>query len=158
MKPTKIWSLVSYAFAAAIFAFVLAETLVARGFAVPVSPINLPIAIAAIGLTLAGLAVPMARYRTALKDPKKPAKRIAPIFAFRVLILAKASSLVASLFLGWHLGILVAQLTLPAVTANVTLTIVGLATSLFTAAVALVVENLFKIPPDVEEPTEGTPA
>jgi hypothetical protein len=47
---------------------------------------------------------------------------------------------------------------LPAVTANITFTIVGLIASLFTTAVALVVENLFKIPPDLEEPAEGTPA
>lgn len=158
MKPTKIWSLASYAFAAAIFAFVLAETLVARGFSVPVSPINMPVAIAAIGLVLAVLAIPMARYRAALKDPKKVAKRLAPHYAYRVVVLAKSSALGSSLFLGWHAGILVAQLTLPAVTANIAFTIAGLATSLFTTAVALVVENLFKIPPDVEEPTEGTPA
>jgi hypothetical protein len=158
MKPTKILSLASYAFASAIFAFVLAETLVMRGLSVPVSPINLPIAIAAIGLTLAALAIPMIRYRKALKDPKKRAKRLAPIYAFRVLILAKSSALAAALFFGWHLGILVAQLSLPAVTANITFTIVGLIASLFTTAVALVVENLFKIPPDLEEPAEGTPA
>lgn len=158
MKPTKLWSLASYAFAAGIFSFVLAETLVMRGFSIPVSPINLPIAIAAIGLFLALLAIPMARYRKALKDPKKPAKRLAPDYAFRVVILAKSSSLAATLFLGWHLGILAAQLTLPAVTANVAFTIVGLVASLFTTAVGLIVENLFKIPPDPKEPAEGSPA
>jgi hypothetical protein len=158
MKPTKIWSLASYAFASGIFAFVLAETLIVRGFSVPVSPINLPIAIAAIGLTLAILAIPMVRYRNALKDPKKRAKRLSPTYAFRVLILAKSSALAATLFFGWHIGILVAQLSLPAVTENIIFTIVGLVTSLFTTAAALVVENLFKIPPDPEEPTEGSPA
>lgn len=158
MKPTKIWSLASYAFAAAIFAFVLAQILVSRGFSVPVSPINLPITIAAIGLTLAALAIPMIRYRKALKDPKKRAKRLSPTYAFRVLILAKSSALAASLFFGWHGGILVAQLSLPAITSNISFTIIGLIASLFTTAVALVVENTFKIPPDPEEPAEGSPA
>jgi hypothetical protein len=152
MKPTKVWSLASYAFAAAIFAFVLAQILVSRGFSVPVSPINLPITIAAIGLTLAALAIPMIRYR------KKRAKRLSPTYAFRVLILAKSSALAASLFFGWHAGILVAQLSLPAITSNISFTIIGLITSLFTTAVALVVENTFKIPPDPEEPAEGSPA
>jgi hypothetical protein len=158
MKPTKIWSLASYAFAAAIFAFVLAETLVTRGFSVPVSPVNMPVAIAAIGLVLAALAIPMARYRSALKDPKKLAKRLAPHYAFRVVVLAKSSAIGSSLFFGWHAGILVAQLTLPAITASIAFTIAGLIASLFTTVVALVVENLFKIPPDIEEPTEGSPA
>jgi hypothetical protein len=158
VKPTKLWSLASYAFASAIFAFVLAEILVTRGFSVPLSPINLPIAIASVAVALGVLAIPMARYRKALKDPKKPAKRLAPTYAFRVVVLAKASALSATLFFGWHIGILVAQLTLPAITANIVYTIVGIATSVITVVVALVVENLFKIPPDIEEPTEGAAA
>jgi Protein of unknown function (DUF3180) len=158
MKPTKPWSLASYAIGAAIFSGVLSEVFVARGFAVPVSPINLPITVAAIGLALALMAIPMARYRSALKDPKKVAKRLNPHYAFRVVALAKASSVAGALFFGWHVGILVVQLTLPAVSANVVYTILGVVAALMTTAIALVVEYLFRIPPDIEEPTEGSPA
>ena len=48
MKPTKIWSLVSYAIGATVFGAVLSKTLVMRGFTVPVSPVNLPVTIASI--------------------------------------------------------------------------------------------------------------
>ena len=158
MKPTKVWSLISYAIGATIFAAVLSEVLVSRGRAVPVSPVNLPITIAAIGVALALLAIPMVRYRAALKDAKKPVKRLSSLYAVRVVALAKASSVAGSLFFGWHLGVLIVQLTLPAITSNFVFSIVGAVVSMFTTAVALVVENLFKIPPDIDETVEGTPA
>ncbi len=158
MKATNPWSLASYATGAAIFSGVLSEVFVSRGFAVPVSPINLPVTVAAIGLALALMAIPMARYRSALKDPKKLAKRVNPLYAFRVVSLAKASSVAGSLFFGWHVGVLVVQLTLPAISANVVFTIAGVVAALVTTGVALVVEYLFRIPPDIDEPTEGTPA
>lgn len=158
MKPTKIWSLVSYAIGATVFGAVLSETLVMRGFTVPVSPVNLPVTIASIAAALGLLAIPMARYRAALKDPKKPAKRVASLYAVRVVALAKASSLAGALFAGWHAGVLIVQLTLPAITSSVLFSILGLVASLVTTAVALIVENLFRVPPDSEEPVEGTPA
>lgn len=158
MKPTKLWSLSSYAIGAAIFGFVLAKTLVTRGFAVPVSPLNLPITLAAIGLTLGLLAIPMIRYRAALKDAKRQPKRVPSIYAFRVVILAKASAIAGALFLGWHTGILFVQVTAPNITDSVYLTLGGILASLFTIVVAVVVENLFRIPPDIDEPVAGNPA
>lgn len=158
MKPTKIWSLVSYSIGATVFAAVLSETLVMRGFTVPVSPVNLPVTIASVAIALGLLAIPMARYRAALKEPKKPAKRVAPLYAVRVVALAKASSLAGALFAGWHAGVLIVQLTLPAITGGVIFSVLGLAASLVTTAVALIVENLFRVPPDADEPVEGTPA
>lgn len=158
MKPTKVWTLVSYAIGAAIFGFVLTQILVMRGLAVPVSPVNLPVTIASIALALAIFAIPMARYRAALKDPKRVAKRLAPLYAVRVVALAKASSIAGSMFLGWHAGVLITQLSLPAVSDNVLFTILGLLASLITTVVALVVENMFRVPPDLDEPAEGTPA
>ena len=158
MKPTKIWSLISYAIAAAIFAGVLAKTLTTRGFAVPVSPINLPITLTGIGLALGLLAIPMVRYRNALKSPTKRVKRVGALYAYRVVVFAKSGGIVGSIFLGWHLGILLIQLTAPAVAGNVVYSILGVVGSVICAVVAVVVEYLFRIPPDIDPPAEGTPA
>lgn len=158
MKVTRIWSLASYAFGAAIFGFILSEILVSRGFAVPTSPLNLPITLATIGIGILLAAIPMIRYRQQLRAAKGPVKRVPAIYAFRVLILAKASAIAGSLFLGWHAGVLVAQVTLPNITSTVLFTAGGVLASLFTVVVAVVVEHLFRIPPDSDEPMEGTPA
>ena len=158
MKPTKLWSLATYAIGAAVFGLVLSRTLVNRGFAVPVSPVNLPITLAAIGVVILLMAIPMIRYRAALKEAKRQPKRVPSIYAFRVVILAKASAIAGSLFLGWHAGVLLAQVTLPNITDSVLFTAGGVIASLFTTVVAVIVEHLFRIPPDVDEPLEGTPA
>jgi hypothetical protein len=158
MKPTKIWSLVSYLISAAIFGGVLAKTLTMRGFAVPVSPLNLAITLGGIGLALGLLAIPMARYRASLKNSSKRTKRIGALYAYRVLVFAKSGSIVGSLFLGWHLGVLVIQLSAPAVAGNIVYTVLGIAGSTICAVVAVVVEYLFRIPPDAPPPAEGTPA
>jgi hypothetical protein len=158
MKPTRIWSLASYAIGAAVFSGVLCETLVSRGKALPVAPLNLPITVLAIGVAIGLLSIPMARYRQALKDPKRVAKRLNPHYAFRVVALAKSGSVAGALFAGWHLGIMLVQLTLPAVSATVGYSIFGLITAVVTAVISVIVEYLFRIPPDVEEPTEGSPA
>ena len=158
MKPTRIWSLVSYLIAAAIFAAVLAKTLSTRGFAVPVSPINLAITLAGIGIALALLAIPMIRYRSSIKSATKRTKRVGALYAYRVVVFAKSGAIVGSLFLGWHIGILVIQLTAPAIGGNLVNSILGAVGSLICAVVAVVVEYLFRIPPDIDPPTEGTPA
>jgi hypothetical protein len=158
MKPTKLWSLATYLIAAAVFAFVLAHAFVTRGFAVPVSPINLPITLLSVGIALGFLAIPMARYRKALKEATKNVKRVPPLYAFRVVVLAKATSIAGSLFLGWHLGVLLVQLTLPTITPAIGFSILGAAAALVTTVIAVVVEYLFRIPPDLNDTIEGTPA
>jgi hypothetical protein len=74
MKPTKLRSLVLFALPAAITAFVVATLLVSRGQQAPVSPINLLITLAAIATVLLGLAIPIWRYRSSLKDSGKASK------------------------------------------------------------------------------------
>ena len=158
MKPTKPSTLITYGIASAIFSFFLTMAFVSRGFAVPTSPYSLSFTLAGIGLVLIALAIPMLRYRAELNAPKKVAKRLAPLFAFRVVIMAKSTSIVANLFLGWHIGQAAMLLTLPVITSSILYAIVGLSTSAFTLGVAIWVEYVYRIPPDRDEPTEGTPA
>ena len=155
MKPTKALSLIGYAALATGSGAATTFILIGRGFATPLSPLNLSITLVAIALVLVILAVPMIRYRAALKDAKKKPKRVPPFYAIRVLVLAKATSIAGALFLGWHLGVLAAQLTRPE--PRLAPTIAGLVAAAIATTAGIVVEHLFRIPPDQTD-AEGNPA
>jgi succinate dehydrogenase hydrophobic anchor subunit len=65
----------------------------------------------------------------------------------RVVLLAKASALTGAGFVGWHLGALVAQLSLPvSFTAALVQNSFGLVASLVLMAAAIISEQICRLP------------
>ncbi len=76
------------------------------GLAFPQSPWTLILTLPAIGIAVLIASLPIARYRRQLTkvEEGKRAARPNPFYAFRVLIVARATALTAALFAGWYLG------------------------------------------------------
>ena len=180
MKPTKALSLILTVVVVAPLAWLAAVLLVLRGYASPVSGVNISVTLVAVGLVILGLAWPIFRYRNALKRQSKAASqsqglsvapvtvsskrpaRVDPFYAVRVLVLSKAITFTSALFIGWHLGVVLMQLTAPIVVAGVLKNIVALVASGFALAAALTVERICRLPDDgasaLPEASEATPA
>ena len=154
MKPTKASTLIFATLGFAIFGFVAARVLVNGSLPIPVSRVNILVSIPAIAVTLLFLALPVWRYRRALKrvQPAAPRpKRVDPFYAVRLLLLAKASSISATAFLGWHLGVIIAQLLSPVVAVGSVLQNAwGVIGSILLLAAGLVVEWICRTPDDGE--------
>jgi hypothetical protein len=156
MKPTKASSVIAVIFVMAVLSFLAVRLLVSNGMPIPTSPTNLLLALAFIAVVVLGLAVPIWRYKTALtqyKTGSRP-KRVDPFYAVRVVLLAKASALTGSGFLGWHLGALIAQLSLPVgFTAALLQNSFGLVASVVLTAAAIISEQICRLP---DEPNDNT--
>jgi len=161
MKPTKITALIAYAAATTILGFGTSAFLVRSGFAQPVSPTNLLITLPVIASVLVIMALPILRYRAAIKrvieKPEtaktNPPKRVDPFFALRVAMLSKAVAISGSIFLGWHAGVLIALVRAPEVeSGSVWRQVFGLLGSIALIVAGLVVENSCKVPPDATPP------
>lgn len=153
MKPTKITNLITIALIVGVAGFFVIEQMVGNGLPAPTTGINIVLIQPALSVILILSAIPMMRYRSGLKkfeteSGKRPA-RVDSTYALRTLALAKAISLTGSIFVGWQLGILVYQLISPEGT-KLLLTILGLVGALVMVVVGLVVENLFRVPPDAD--------
>jgi hypothetical protein len=153
MKATKLTNLVTMAIAVAVVGYFAIQIMVGNGLPAPTIAINVILIQPSISLILFLSAIPMIRYRNALKkfvDAKgaRP-KSVDPIYAVRSLAFGKSVSLTGSIFVGWQLAILVYQLVLPQGTGILNV-VLGLAGALSMTVVGLVVENLFRIPPDRE--------
>jgi hypothetical protein len=159
MKPTSALPLVLSAVGTAVGSGLLGLFRLSHGQSVPVSPLNIILTLPAIAVVLLALAYPIYRYRKQLlewattsaaagaqKSAAHRPKRLDPFYAVRVLLLAKASSIAGALFAGWHIGLVIVQLTTPVVPPNVWSNVAGLVGSLITVVVALVVERLCRIP------------
>jgi hypothetical protein len=68
-------------------------------------------------------------------------------YAIRTLALAKSLSLTGSIFAGWHIALIVYRVV-EVGAEGITLAILGVTGSVIMATVGVVVENLFRIPPD----------
>jgi heme/copper-type cytochrome/quinol oxidase subunit 2 len=83
MKPTKLSLVLVVVFGVTVLSFLAVRLLVANGMAVPASPTNLLVTLAAIALILLGLSVPIWRYKASLsqytKGPRP--KRVDPFYA-----------------------------------------------------------------------------
>ncbi len=175
MKPTSALPLIIWVIAAAIFSGLLGLFRLSHGQSVPVSPINIILTLPAIALVLLALAYPIYRYRKQLLDwasmgtaggSQKSAnhrpKRLDPFYAVRVLLLAKASAIAGAIFAGWHIGLVILQLTTPVISPKVWSNIAGLVGSVITVVVGLIVERLCRIPdsgePEAPATGEVTPA
>jgi nitrate reductase gamma subunit len=175
MKPTSALPLVLSAVGTAVGSGLLGLFRLSHGQSVPVSPLNILLTLPAIAVVLLALAYPIYRYRKQLMEWASSSsatgnksssghrpKRLDPFYAVRVLLLAKASSLAGSIFAGWHIGLVVLQLTTPVISLKVWSNISGLVGSVITIVVGLIVERLCRIPdsgePEAPASGEVTPA
>jgi hypothetical protein len=149
MKPTKARHVFVVVLAISVTSFLAVRLIVSNGMAIPASPTNLLVTLAAIAVILLGLSVPIWRYKASLtqysKGPRP--KRVDPFYAVRVLLLAKASALTGSGFIGWHLGAMIAQLSLPvSFTAALLQNSLGLVASMVLTVAAIVSEQICRLP------------
>ncbi len=151
MKQTKISTLIGIAGVIAIAGEFLIRQMVGQGLPAPTTGLNIVFIQPSLAVILTLSAIPMIRYRAGLKkflDNKGPRpKPVDPAYAVRTLALAKAMSLTGSIFVGWQLAILFYQLSLPEATSLIQ-TVLGLIGAIIMFVVGLVIENLFRVPPD----------
>lgn len=151
MKPTKFTNLITAAALVGLVGFFVIQQLVGNGLPAPTLGLNLVLIQPSLAVILVLSAIPIIRYRNGLKkfeeDQAKRPARVDPNYAVRTLALAKAVSLTGSIFVGWAGAVLVYQLISPEGT-KLLLTLLGLVGALVMVAVGLIIENLFRIPPD----------
>jgi hypothetical protein len=154
MKPTKISVVLVIVFGVTVVSFLAVRLLVANGMAVPASPTNLLVTLAAIAVILLALTIPIWRYKASLTQYTKGSrpKRVDPFYAVRVVLLAKASAITGSGFVGWHLGAMIAQLSLPvSFTAALLQNSFGLVASVVLTVAAIVAEQICRLPDEPKD-------
>lgn len=144
MKHTRISTLFLLAALGGVSAALVETAMALGGRPIILPPITLPIALAAIGVIIVVLALPIRR----MIKGTHPAP-VDPFYATRVLMLAKASSLSGSLLFGIGIGVAAYLLTRSIAPAVGSLglaisTIVGAGVLL---AAGLIAEHMCKIPP-----------
>lgn len=156
MKPTKVLNLIGWAIPAATAGYLYSRFVVASGGQVPVAPINLILTFVAISIILAIFAAPMFRYRRELRaqreNPGAPRpKRLNPFYAFRLVVLAKATAIAGALFAGWQLGVIWFQISSPVTPGSVWQNVAAFITTIIMVIVALVIERICRLPEDSSE-------
>ncbi len=156
MKPINVVSLVLWFIAATALGFGVGNWSVTNGYRVPISGISLSVSIAVVCVVLVVLALPIYRYKRALKKllEAKDAKAqrpvpVDPFYAVRVLLLAKASAIASALFIGWHAGVLVVLFSAPVVASEaVGPNLSAGITSVVLLICAFVVQGICRLPSD----------
>ncbi|MFB2554554.1 DUF3180 domain-containing protein [Herbiconiux liangxiaofengii] len=150
MRHTRPLTLIGFGLAGLAIGFLLQVGLAAAGQPVLIPPYTLPITLVAAAAIVVVLAVPIGR---AIRGRSNA--RINPFRAMRVVVLAKASSLVGGLTAGFAAGIVVFLLTRPVI-ADVGSVWPGVAAAVSGVALlvaGVVAERLCTLPPD--EPDEA---
>jgi len=163
MKPTRIRTLLALALAAGIAGYFYLQFTVQAGFHLPLTSTSFSFSLSIASIAVIVLARPIMKYKSQLKKfieqkSKIAPKRVDPFYAVRILALAKAASLAASLFAGWQFGTLTGQLLQPIV-ANDSLapTIFAAASSLVLLTAGLIVEQICKLPGDSGDGADSKP-
>ncbi|WP_210507689.1 DUF3180 domain-containing protein [Naasia sp. SYSU D00057] len=153
MRRTGIALPAGLAIAGAVVGWLLQVGLAAGGRAAIVPPYSLPVTLLAIGLIVVLAGWPI---RQAVRGTSK--RRIDPFRALRVLLLAKASTLVGALLGGAALGIALYLLSRPVLPppASLVATLVTLVAAIVLVVCGLLVEHWCRIPP--EDDAERTAA
>jgi hypothetical protein len=152
MKRTSISVLILLAILGGVGSAFLETGLAAAGRPIVIPPLTLGIALAAIGVIVVVLAVPIRRLtRGKAKTP------VDPYYATRVLMLAKAGALTGALLTGVGAGVLIYLLSrsiVPAVgsVGSAIATLVGAAVLL---AGGLIAEHMCTIPPSDDDDDEN---
>jgi hypothetical protein len=163
MKPTKILNLVAWIIPAATAGYLVSRLITSNGGQVPATAPSLTLTLFAISVILVSFAVPMFRYRRALaeqlKKPESPRpKRLNPFYAVRLLLLAQATALSGSLFVGWHAGVIWMQISSPVTTDSIWRNVFALLASIAMVVIGVIVERICRIKDDggeAESPKSG---
>ena len=152
MSRTKPTHLILLAVLGGGLAWLLEVALTASGRAVVIPPFTLALALAAIGVIVVLMALPIRRATRGTAS-----SRVDPFYAARTAMLAKASSLSGALVGGAGLGIAVYLLSrsVPAV-GSVTMAFATAAGAILLLIGGLIAEHMCTIPPDDSTP-DGTP-
>ena len=151
MKQTRISNLIAALAITALAGYFIIQQLSGNGMPTPNADLSMlviqPVAAVVLGL----MAIPIIRYRSALKkfmdDKGKRPALVDSRYAIRTLALAKSLSLTGSIFAGWHIALIVYRVV-EVGAEGITLSVLGVIGSVIMATVGVIVENLFRIPPD----------
>ncbi|GMA28640.1 DUF3180 domain-containing protein [Arenivirga flava] len=148
MRRTSPATLLIAAVVGVLAGWLLDDALAGAGRSVIVPPASLAVALAAIGVVLVLLALPI---RRVVKGTRR--EPIDPFYATRVVMLAKASAITGALLAGAAGGVLLFLLSRPvaAGVGSVLPTAATIAGALVLTALALVAEAMCQLPPDDEE-------
>lgn len=158
MKPTRTSTLVSVAVVALVAGFALDAALASRQAPTLLLSVPLGITLAFIGVALVFMAVPVRRHARG-----DASRRVDPLYATRVVVLAKASSICGALFGAFALGLLGYLFTrsvLPSLGSTLP-NAVAVGGGIVLTVCALVAERMCIVPPgddDRDEPRGGTTA
>jgi hypothetical protein len=151
MKRTRPWPLAALGLAGALVGFFVQLGLAAGGRPILAPPITLPITLVAAGAVVVVFAIPIHR---SIRGPIR--REINPFQAMRVVVLAKASSLVGGLVGGFGVGCVVYVATRTLVPGAAVLWL-GLATAVggvLLLIAGLIAEQLCALPPDDSAPED----
>ncbi|AOX65572.1 MULTISPECIES: DUF3180 domain-containing protein [unclassified Curtobacterium] len=159
MKPTRASTLLSVAVVAAVAGFALDAVLASRQAPTLFLATPLGVTLAFIGIAVVLMARPVRRHA---RDGASRSHPVDPLYAIRVVVLAKASSIAGSLFGGFGAGLLVYLLTRSAFPSlgSVLPNAVAVGGGLVLTVCALVAERMCIAPPgdddDDDLPRGGT--
>lgn len=146
MKHTKPSTLIIFAVIGLVGGWFLDAALAAMGEPVVVPPYSLAVVLLIIGVLVIVAAVPV---RRAVKDGIP----VDPFYAMRVVVLAKASALTASLLAGGGAGILIYLLSRPVVPGpgSALMALAMTAGAIALLAGGLIAERMCTVPPEDDE-------
>jgi uncharacterized membrane protein YidH (DUF202 family) len=170
LKPISLMTLLAWLISATTAGYLLPQLSISNGGSIPISPWNIIVTLPMIGVVLVLMAIPMFRYRAALRELKKHSanstsktlprpKRLNPFYAVRLVLLAKSIAISGAIFSGWHLGVVWLQLTQPIVPTSTLQNALGLIGAIVMTVCAVIVERICKITDDLPDAsTVGEPA
>ncbi|KQQ21192.1 DUF3180 domain-containing protein [Rathayibacter caricis DSM 15933] len=147
MTRTRLSTLLGLALAGAVAGFLLDLAIASSGRPVLLPPLTVPLTLVVVAAVVLAFAIPIHRATTGTLR-----RRIDPFRAMRVVVLAKASSLVGALLLGASGGILVYLLSraVPSL-GSVWQDVATIAGSIVLLVAGLVAEHLCTIPPSDDD-------
>lgn len=150
MKPTRASTLISVALVAAVGGFAVDAVLASRQAPTLLLSVPLGATLALIGVTVVLMARPVRQHVRSGVARQRP---VDPLYATRVVVLAKASSLAGVLFGGFALGLVVYLLTRSAVPSlgSTLPNAVAVGGGLVLTVCALVAEHMCIAPPGDDE-------
>ncbi|MCJ1671753.1 MULTISPECIES: DUF3180 domain-containing protein [unclassified Rathayibacter] len=153
MKRTRISSLLGLALVGAVAGFLIDLAIASAGRPVLIPPLTVPLTLVVVAALVIGFAIPI--HRATKGTLRRP---LDPFRAMRVVVLAKASSLVGALLLGASGGVLVYLLSRPVVPSlgSVWQDVAAIVGAIVLLVAGLVAEHLCTIPPtDDDDPAVG---
>jgi len=153
VKRTRISSLLGLGLAGAVAGFLIDLAIASAGRPVLIPPLTVPLTLVVVAALVIGFAIPI--HRATKGTLRRP---IDPFRAMRVVVLAKASSLVGALLLGASGGVLVYLLSRPVVPSlgSVWQDVAAIVGAIVLLVAGLVAEHLCTIPPtDDDDPVVG---